>query len=614
MLQTEPFPLLDESGLAALALLSVPVHIYCFDEARICWANSAALEMWQAASIEELQQRRVGPDSTATSRRLAEYREAFSRGERRTEVWTLYPRGIPVVMHSECQGIRVAGHAAAMLAQSTPLAPASLSAVDLRALEAVRHCELMITLFSGSGEVLMRNPAAAAYFKGHDDQAAPETDLFRTMFANVRDADALLARLETDDQATGAFILSLTGLPLHRLQVRRTVDPVTGATALLVLQEDVSLNQLICQKLEESEDAFHAILELTASAVIVPSAHTGAILYANTAAMRLFGPGLPERGPVQGLFVAENVFTEFRASVMSRGGAGLETLVKLPGDVLALAVLAGSKVRYQGQDAVILTIRLKDEMVSESVQLKQALAEEARNAEILRQQFACAAHEFRTPLAIIDSTAQRIERAGSPLSIEAQRQKAQKIRKNVKRVLQLLEFSADAAPGRDNVLGYEPALCDLNPPLQSVVQAMEDSFPTLTVDCQLGRLPPIWMDETLIEQVFSNLFENSIKYSDGAPQVEICSYVSASHIEITFRDWGIGIPAADAAEIFTPEHRAGNVGARPGSGLGLYIVARIMALHGGQIDLVPIPGPGAKFRLTFPRDFSGGNPSSISTP
>lgn len=301
------------------------------------------------------------------------------------------------------------------------------------------------------------------------------------------------------------------------------------------------------------------------------------------------------------------VYTDFRGSVMSRGGADLETLIKLPGDVLALAALAGSKVRYQGQDAIILTVRLKDELVSQSVQLKHALAEQARTAAILRQQFACAAHEFRTPLAIIDSTAQRLERAKEPLTLDAQCRKGQKIRKNVRRLLQLLEASSEPAAGKDFVLRYNPALCELTPPLQNVIQAMQDNNPELQVDCQIGPLPPIWMDETLIEQVFENLLENSIKYSDGPARVEIRSYVSASQIEITVRDWGIGIPDADAAEIFAPQRRASNVGQRPGSGLGLFIVGQIMAMHGGQVELMTAAqGPGSKFRLSFPRDFSVG--------
>lgn len=92
--RVEAFPMIDAQGLAALALLHLPVHIYSFSRAGICWANQAALEIWQAESVEALQLRQSEPHSMAVERRLAEYQEAFARAERRTEVWTLYPREI----------------------------------------------------------------------------------------------------------------------------------------------------------------------------------------------------------------------------------------------------------------------------------------------------------------------------------------------------------------------------------------------------------------------------------------------------------------------------------------------------------------------------------------
>lgn len=599
------FPMIDPSGLAALEWLHVPVHIYSFTHDEICWANCAALEIWQADSLEDLQARQREPHGVTTKRRLAEYEEAFLRGETRTEVWTFYPKGQPTALQAYCRGVRLAGHERAMLVECSPVEPKLLSDSDLRALEAVRHAELMVSLFSRDGETLMRNPSAAACFYEHDAQHRPQRNLFRAMFANFKDADALLDRVDRDGYATGSYILALSGHPLHRIHVRRIDDPVTGVPTLLVLQEDVSINQIIHQKLEESEDAFLSILELTESAVMVVSAHTGAVMYGNTAAAALFEGTATSATPVTELFVSEAAYTEFRALLMARGGGTLDTMVKLRGDVLALASLAGSKVRYQGQDAIILTVGLKDQLLHESVQLRQALADQSRTTDILRQKFACAAHEFRTPLAIIDSTAQRLARMREPVSTEKLQYKAQKIRRNVQRALQLMEVTTQSGPTDEMPLRYAPALHDLGESLTKVIQAVQDSMLDLTIDCQLGPLPPIWIDQTLIEHLFENLIGNSCKYSDASPKVEIRSYVTASDIEITVRDWGIGIPVDEANTIFAPGSRASNVRSRPGSGLGLFIAARIMAVHGGRIELGEVTGPGTKFRLHFPRDFSG---------
>lgn len=604
----QAFPFIDDRTLAALDLLHVPIHIYSFTQAQICWANAAALEMWQATNLTELQERQNEPPSTATARRLAEYQDAFSNGASRTEVWTFYPSGKPTVIHSHCRGVQLEGHARAMLVESSPLEPLLLPAAELRALEAVRHAELMVSMFSRTGQSLMRNPSAAAYFKDHDQRPPESGDLFRSMFANARDAEGLLACVEADGQATGSFILELPGHPLHRIHVTRTDDPVTGLPALLVLQEDVSVSQITHQKLEESEDAFLSILELTRSAVVIISAHTGIIIYRNTVAAALFGDAAAGCRAVSDLLVADAGYTEFRATVMAHGGGAVDTMLKLAGSELALATLTGSKVRYEGQDAIIMTVGLKDHLISESFQLKRALADQARDTDLLRQQFACAAHEFRTPLAIIDSTAQRIERTQRSLEPDRLKAKAQKIRRNVQRVLQLLDNGAQPTRAHDTPLQYAPALHDLAASLRSVVHTMQDSFPNLKLDCKLGKLPRIWIDQTLIEHLFENLIGNSVKYSDEAPRIDIRSYVTAAEIEITLRDWGIGIPLHDRADIFEPRARASNVGSRPGSGLGLYIVTQIMAVHGGHVELVDISGPGTKFRLRFPRDYSAEDP------
>lgn len=600
----QPFPMLGEQSLAALALLNIPIHIYSFSQEKICWVNPAALEMWQAESLAALQQRQFDPHSTATTQRLNEYEQAFERGENRTEVWTLYPHGRPITIHSQCQGVQLAGHARAMLVESRQIQESALPAADLRALEAVRHAQWMVSLYSSDGVPLMRNPAAAACFAQLDERSAAQGNIFRAMFANARDADTLVERVGSDGFAAGSFILALPGHPLHRVQVRRTNDPVTGAPALLVLQEDVSVNQIIYQKLQESEDAFHSILELTPTPVVVAAAHSGLVLYSNMAAANLLGATSARGALLHDLFASGATFAEFRRRLMANGGAGLDTMVQLSGQTLGLAALAGSKVRYEGQDAVILTILPKDRLLSESVQLKQALADQARSADLLRQQFACIAHEFRTPLAIIDSTAQRLARQKMSPDLEKLRFKAEKIRKNVRRILQLLDFNLQSAPAQDAPLHYAPALGDLGQSIEAVVQVMQEGAADLQIDCRLGDMPKVWIDQTLIEHLFENLIGNSVKYSDGPARVEIRSYLTAADIEITFRDWGIGIPPGEADTIFASGTRASNATAREGSGLGLFIAAQIMAMHGGQIELVEMAGPGTKFKLRFPREFN----------
>ena len=66
------------------------------------------------------------------------------------------------------------------------------------------------------------------------------------------------------------------------------------------------------------------------------------------------------------------------------------------------------------------------------------------------------------------------------------------------------------------------------------------------------------------------------------------------------RDHGIGIPAADAARLFTAFHRCANVGEVPGTGLGLLIVKRCVELHQGRISFNSRVGEGTTFTVTLP--------------
>ena len=100
--------------------------------------------------------------------------------------------------------------------------------------------------------------------------------------------------------------------------------------------------------------------------------------------------------------------------------------------------------------------------------------------------------------------------------------------------------------------------------------------------------------------MFTNLVGNAVKYSPPGTPVEVHLSEHDGHAVITVADRGIGIPAEDVPRLFQPFARAGNVGARPGTGLGLVVVQRCAELHGGRVSHAPRPGGGSVFTLTIP--------------
>jgi signal transduction histidine kinase len=118
-----------------------------------------------------------------------------------------------------------------------------------------------------------------------------------------------------------------------------------------------------------------------------------------------------------------------------------------------------------------------------------------------------------------------------------------------------------------------------------------------------GRLiTPIYADETCIEQVLSNLIINAIKYSPEAGKIKINISNDTKHVTISVQDFGRGIAKKDQLKIFERYYRTGNTkqDTVQGFGLGLYIVAEIIKLHGGKISVDSKIGKGSTFSIELP--------------
>lgn len=107
-------------------------------------------------------------------------------------------------------------------------------------------------------------------------------------------------------------------------------------------------------------------------------------------------------------------------------------------------------------------------------------------------------------------------------------------------------------------------------------------------------------DELALQQVIENLLSNAIKYGAGK---SISVHLSVEHgmtlLEVS--DGGIGITPADQARIFVPFERAVTRRQQPGFGLGLWVVARIIAALNGTIEVTSSPGKGSTFSVRLPQ-------------
>jgi signal transduction histidine kinase len=110
-------------------------------------------------------------------------------------------------------------------------------------------------------------------------------------------------------------------------------------------------------------------------------------------------------------------------------------------------------------------------------------------------------------------------------------------------------------------------------------------------------------DPRRMEQVFSNLLENALRYTENArPRIAVRGELDGGDVVVSISDNGPGIPFEDQAHIFERFYRVGKDRARGagGTGLGLSIVKNIVLAHGGAVHLDSTPGSGATFRIRLP--------------
>ena len=120
-------------------------------------------------------------------------------------------------------------------------------------------------------------------------------------------------------------------------------------------------------------------------------------------------------------------------------------------------------------------------------------------------------------------------------------------------------------------------------------------------------LPPgpvvFWGNTDEIELLFSNLIDNSVKYTSPGGSIMVKIAEETSQIRAEVSDSGMGIAAEDTSKIFEEFYRAKNAKriAETGTGLGLSMVKRIVETYGGQIRVRSRVGRGTTFVLNLPK-------------
>jgi len=233
-------------------------------------------------------------------------------------------------------------------------------------------------------------------------------------------------------------------------------------------------------------------------------------------------------------------------------------------------------------------------------QIESAFAERTRSEQRLRRFLADASHELRTPLTSIRGYAELLRRGAAQPARDAalarRRIEEEAIRMSV--LVDDLLLLARLDQGRP----LEQAPVDLG---RIARDACADAGAVARQRrISLDVVGPVWItgDDQRMRQVVGNLLSNAIVHTPPESPIEVMVSSQDGKATLIVADHGSGLTEEEARRVFEPFYRAdaGRSRDRGGSGLGLSIVAAVVAAHGGSVDVSRTEGGGATFRVQLP--------------
>lgn len=275
------------------------------------------------------------------------------------------------------------------------------------------------------------------------------------------------------------------------------------------------------------------------------------------------------------------------------GGAWLSARALKPVTDITAAALTISIENLSGRLPVPPT---GDELARLTDVLNTMLARLESAVKTLSQFVADASHEFRTPLAVIRTTAElALRRAREP---EAYRDSLREIASEAERMTALVEDLLILARSDAGAVDMPLAPLDLREVLRGVLAEIKSlaEFRRVHIKPLLGDDPAIVSgNRPALHRLFLVLLDNAVKYSPDGGEV----IVTLSNHSVKIEDFGSGIAEADLPHIFKRFYQADRARSQGGYGLGLSLAESIVKAHGGSIEVISSPGAGSSFQVTF---------------
>ncbi|MFZ7121696.1 MAG: ATP-binding protein [Eubacteriaceae bacterium] len=222
-----------------------------------------------------------------------------------------------------------------------------------------------------------------------------------------------------------------------------------------------------------------------------------------------------------------------------------------------------------------------------------------------RQFISSVSHELRTPLTTIIGYTDLLQRRGVENS-DLLDKSLNTINKEGKRLLRLVDDLLNLSKYQNTDFQMIFSHVDINSLIEDVVSQMKLKSQKYNIDIVYNSLvlPIIKGDYDRLKQVFINILDNSIKYSNNNEIIKIVATEDEKYVVISIRDYGQGIPENTLNRIFEPFYRVDENRSRDlgGTGLGMSIVKKIVERHNGQIYIESMQDEGTMVVLKLMKE------------
>ncbi len=288
------------------------------------------------------------------------------------------------------------------------------------------------------------------------------------------------------------------------------------------------------------------------------------------------------------------------------------------GDKNVVAFISDISVRKKAEseidklnDHLETTVELRTKELTETLhqleqskeELSKLLAKEKELSELKSRFVSMASHEFRTPLSTVLSSAYLVEKYSSAEDQPKREKHLQRIISSVNMLTDILNEFLSVGKIEEGKIQVRLIEFDLQKQIDAIVQEMQGNTKKgQQIDYMHSGESIVLLDITLLKHIAMNLISNAIKFSGEDSKIELKTLVEEKTIEISVKDFGIGISLEDQTHLMERFFRGTNATNIQGTGLGLHIVAKYAELMNGTVICKSELEKGTEFILTFTKN------------